>query len=199
MLPSFTLVAVSARNRFARLGRCFGAAAGWALVPVVLCFFAVVLYQGLEPEWRASRGEGVRGTFTAGERSCSYTRGGPVCSWSGSFISDDAVIRFSDVLSDDDPSHWVPGSTDTAVWEGELDAVVVYRPGDGSALAFDLGLGLTAVLGLAVWLVAVTHRLTGREYPAWIEVLQGLLAWPPPGPEEGSSSAQPSPRPRRAL
>ncbi|MFI6740960.1 hypothetical protein ACIBI9_49260 [Nonomuraea sp. NPDC050451] len=89
---------------------------GMLALAVVCAYFAVL---AVAPEIRAARGEGTAGTFTAEHLECSEHG---ICSWEGSFRSDDGGLRVADA--------WIHGPGEDELSAGD-QAPALYTGHDG--------------------------------------------------------------------
>ena len=115
-------------DRVRRVGR-------WAthglLYPLLALIVIVFVGAGMPAAIDAAQGEGRAGTFTAEDRSCAPVRlGGEQCSWYGSFVSSDGVVRLTGVLLDVDTPQRA-GDQEAVLYQGETDPPKVY-PAEGS-------------------------------------------------------------------
>jgi hypothetical protein len=120
------------------------------LVPVLA---AVTLFFGLQdigPAWSAAHGGGRPGTFAATERSCS-TGKITTCGFFGTYVSDDGTVRLSWVWLDEPPRGLEEGDTTPVVYAGGRSRPTVYAAYRSTEWLIIGGLGVVAVVALAVW------------------------------------------------
>lgn len=165
------------RDHARGIGRAVKAIFGRVLLPLLCVFALAIVIVDFGPTLRASRGEGVIGTFTAERRLCSTGRGGSSCVWYGSFAARDGGTHFDEALLDADPEAWQPGATAEVVWTGGTDPVAVYQPGDNFAFGVVVAFGLLSLTALTAWAVALACRVRRRPPPRWITMLQHLASW----------------------
>ncbi|MGV9382938.1 hypothetical protein ACWDRB_44480 [Nonomuraea sp. NPDC003707] len=94
---------------------------GMLALAVVSAYFAVL---AAAPEIRAARGEGTTGTFTAEHLECSIYG---ICSWQGSFRSDDGGLRLADA--------WLHGRDEDELSAGDQAPALYAGHGGGKVHA----------------------------------------------------------------
>lgn len=147
---------------------------GWVFVPFIALFCLTIVVVSLPSTWAVATGGGTPGTFTAVRQECSPRR---ICSWYGTYASDDGRVQLPEVIFDDDPEGWAPGSTATVVYAGGTDPAAVYSAGERFSVAAVLGFGALSLLSLAAWATALVYAVRRLPQPRWIRWLQGLAQW----------------------
>jgi hypothetical protein len=112
----------------------------------------------LGPSIKASRGEGVHGTFTAKDKACGNA--GP-CTWHGQFVSDDGRLRLADVAIDGG-AHGV-GSTVDALYVGKGSMPTVYQAHASREWTAVVMVLVNGLLMLAAYTVLVLISLHQRR------------------------------------
>jgi hypothetical protein len=132
---------------------------GWVLLPAVAVLALVVGTQDLGPAWTAGHGGGRHGSFTAVERSCQRTRLRTVCSFYGTFTTDDATLQRPRVLLDEPPDGMRIGDR-IAVSDGGGRSAVVYPATGSTEWLIIAALMTAAVVVLAIWATRLHSRST---------------------------------------